>query len=167
MHAPAVQRQEFLIGLNISWLRQAEALLNRISDGVYTASPSGPAPHRAGGHIRHILEFYECLLGGLAGGRVDYDARRRDLLVETSRPAAQARIRSLIHRLETEPALRIDSLVSVRIEDSPFQCFRRITDDIFREDCFQEIIQRLLRKGTLCVMSEGLAPGLDVLFFRQ
>lgn len=118
MHASVVQRKESLIAVNIAWLRQAEALLTQISNAVYTASPSGLAPHKAGGHFRHILEFYECFLAGLARGRIDYDARKRDLSVETSREAAQARIRLLIHRLETEPALRIDSLVSVRIEDS-------------------------------------------------
>jgi hypothetical protein len=117
MHAPVIQRQEHLIAVNIAWLRQAEALLDRIGDAVYTSSPRGLAPHKAGGHLRHILEFYECFLAGLAGGRIDYDARKRDLSVETSRTAAQQRIRWFIHGLESEPALRIDSVVSVRIED--------------------------------------------------
>ena len=118
MHASVAQRQEYLITVNIAWLCQAEALLTRIDDDVYTASPSGLASHKAGAHLRHILEFYECFLAGLARGRIDYDARKRDLSVETSRQTAQARIRVLIHRLQTESALRIDSLVSVRIEDS-------------------------------------------------
>src|SRR5215472_2833696 len=118
MHASVAQRQEYLITVNIAWLCQAEALLTRINDDVYAASPSGLAPHRAGAHLRHILEFYECFLAGLAKGRIDYDARKRDVSVETSRAAAQARIHSLIHRLSSEPALRVDSLVSVHIEDS-------------------------------------------------
>ena len=118
MDASVAQRQEFLLTVNIAWLRQAEALLTRINDGVYTASPSGLAPHKAGTHLRHILEFYECFLAGLARGRIDYDARKRDLSVETSRTAAQKRIRSLIHRLKTEAALRSDSSIRVRVEDS-------------------------------------------------
>jgi len=118
MHAPVVEHQEYLIAVNIGWLRQAGALLDRISDAVYTASPSGLAPHKAGGHLRHILEFYECFLAGLASGRIDYDNRRRDLSVETNRQTAQARIRSLLCRLETEPTLRSDSSVRVRMEDS-------------------------------------------------
>ena len=118
MQAPVVQSQEHLIEVNIAWLRQAEALLDRMDDAIYTASPRGLAPHKAGGHLRHILEFYECFLAGLDGGRIDYDERKRNLSVETCRVAAQERIRWLIHQLETEPALRIDSLVSVRLEDS-------------------------------------------------
>ena len=121
MHGSVVQRQEFLIGLNITWLRQAEALLDRISDAVYTASPSDLAPHKAGSHLRHILEFYECFLAGLARARIDYDARKRDLSVQTSRAAAQKRIRSLLRRLETEPALRSDSLVFPAFDFSEYR----------------------------------------------
>jgi uncharacterized damage-inducible protein DinB len=118
MHAAAADRQEYLIAVNVAWLRQARGLLDRISDAHYTASPIGLAPHKAGGHLRHILEFYECFLAGLAKGRIDYDARKRDLSLETSRQAAQARIRILIRRLESERALRVDSLVCVRMEGS-------------------------------------------------
>jgi hypothetical protein len=38
--------------------------------------------------------------------------------VETGRQAAKERIRSIIRRLEDEPALRTDSIVWVRMEDS-------------------------------------------------
>jgi hypothetical protein len=118
MYAPAVRRQEFLIDLNIGWLHQAEALLDRISDAVYTATPGGLAPHKAAGHLRHILEFYECFLAGLADSHIDYDARKRDLSLETSRHAAQLRIRTIIQALKTEPALRTDCVVWVRVEDA-------------------------------------------------
>jgi uncharacterized damage-inducible protein DinB len=118
MHGPLIQRQEYLISANIGWLRQAEILLSRISDAAYTATPSGLAPHKAGGHLRHILEFYECFLAGLPASHIDYDARQRDLSLERSRQAAQERIHRLIRCLETESALRTDSVVWVRIEDS-------------------------------------------------
>ncbi len=118
MQAPVVQRQEYLITANIGWLRQAEALLDRISDAVYTAMPAGLGPQKAAGHLRHILEFYECFLAGLADSHIDYDARKRDLSVETSRHAAQLRIRALIHALRNEPALRTDCVVWIRVEDA-------------------------------------------------
>jgi hypothetical protein len=111
-------RLQLLITTNIEWLGQAEALLDRISDQAYVAVPSGLAPHRAGGHLRHIVEFYECFLVGLPEGSVDYDARKRDPLVESCRRAARERIRRVIGRLETEPRLRADSNVRVSMEDS-------------------------------------------------
>lgn len=118
MHSPVRERQEHLIGANIGWLRQADALLDRIGDAVYTATPAGLAPHKAGSHLRHILEFYESFLAGLPASNVDYDVRKRDTSLERSRPAARERIRSLIRAFESELALRTDAVILVRIEDS-------------------------------------------------
>ncbi len=106
-----------LIQTNTRWLRQALALLDQVSDHAYAEPPEGFAPHRAGGHLRHILEFYQCFLDGVATMHVDYDARRRDRAVEVSRAAAAATIRGLIRRLETSPELRGDAAILVREED--------------------------------------------------
>jgi hypothetical protein len=38
-----------------------------------------------GAHFRHVFDHYQVLLGGLAGGRIDYDARRRDPRLERER----------------------------------------------------------------------------------
>lgn len=118
MHGHIHKRQELLIEANIGWLLQAGALLDGISDATYLAIPLGLAPHKAGSHLRHILEFYECFLSGLASSHIDYDSRKRDLSVEANRQAAQERICSIIRRFEDEPALRTDSIVWVRMEDS-------------------------------------------------
>jgi len=112
----ATQTQS-LIQTNIRWLRQALALLDRVPDHAYAAPPPGFEPHRAGGHLRHILEFYQCFLEGSATLHIDYDARRRDRAIETNRAAAAAAIRSLIRMLETSPDLSIDATVWVREED--------------------------------------------------
>lgn len=88
-----------LIQMNRCWLHQALQVLEGIDDSTYAASPAGVEPHRAGGHLRHILEFYECFFDGLRHGVIDYDARRRDPRVETSRAVARARIHQLLAQL--------------------------------------------------------------------
>ena len=98
-----------LIQMNLEWLRQASDLLNRLSSSAYG---------EVSGHIRHILEFYECFLDGLPAGRIDYDARKRDQSMERSAVAADARIQSLSDRLKSAPELRGDALVWVRLEES-------------------------------------------------
>jgi hypothetical protein len=113
-----LERQSWLIHINIQWLRQAATLVESLSDTEYLAAPQTFAPQAVGGHLRHVLEFWECFLTGLGSAHIDYDARRRDLAVERSRPAAFERIESIIARLETEPALRGDSVIWVRVEDS-------------------------------------------------
>src|SRR5215467_1362582 len=96
-------RQSVLIELNIRWLRQGLTLLGRLDDATYSSSPRGFAPQRAGGHMRHILEFYQCFLHGLEGAHIDYDARRRDLTLETSCSAAATAIRGIIAQLKSAP----------------------------------------------------------------
>ncbi len=111
------ERQSALIEMNVAWLEQALDLLDRLDDETYTASPRELAPHRAGSHLRHIVEFYECFLNGLAAAHVDYDARQRDQFVEQSRGAAAVKIRRIIERLRAEEVLRKDAILWVRMED--------------------------------------------------
>jgi hypothetical protein len=111
------QRQEALLDINVMWLRQAIELVQGISLEQFTLAPAGWDPHRVSGHLRHILEFYECFLDGLDWSQIDYDARRRDESLERSRAAACTRMRNLIQRLETIPQLRGDAVVWVRMED--------------------------------------------------
>ena len=106
-----------LILTNVRWLKQALTLLDRVGDQAYADPPAGFAPHRAGGHLRHILEFYQCFLDGMATLHIDYDLRRRDRAVEVSRAAAAATIRSIVSRLESSADLHCDATVWVREED--------------------------------------------------
>src|SRR3954470_3332764 len=111
-------RQAVLIEMNVRWLRQALRLLERLSDNAYSTTPRGVAPHRAGAHLRHVLEFYQCFLEAISLSHIDYDARRRDEAVERSRHAAAASVRSIIRSLETCPDLRGERIIWVRMEDA-------------------------------------------------
>jgi hypothetical protein len=111
-------RQSFLVQGNVHWLRQALRLLGRLDDAAYSTTPAGFAPHRAGAHLRHIVEFYQCFLEGLQSSHIDYDARRRDEAIESSRGAASAAIRTIIRTLETSVELRGERIIWVRMEDA-------------------------------------------------
>src|SRR5262245_24831103 len=95
---------------NITWLQQALRLLETLDDRTYKGSK-----YRVSCHLRHIIEFYECFLDGLAAQHVDYDSRRRDRALESSRTVASARILSLIERLEP---LHSDAPLSVQAESA-------------------------------------------------
>jgi hypothetical protein len=117
-------RQSILIEINVRWLRQALRLLERLDDEAYSTTPSGFAPHRAGAHLRHILEFYQSFLEGLEWSHIDYDARRRDEAIERSRDAASAAMRSIIRSLETSQELRGERIIWVRMEDAEANAVR-------------------------------------------
>ena len=107
-----------LIELNLAWLRQVFALVERLDDRVFATTPKGLAPHRVGSHLRHVLEFYECFLDGLESGRVDYDSRKRNEAIERSRYSALASIRSLICRLQAISRLSTVAVFVVRMENA-------------------------------------------------
>ena len=111
-------RQSTLVQTNVRWLRQALRLLEGLDDTVYSTTPRGFAPHRAGAHLRHVLDFYQCFLNGVGSSHIDYDSRRRDEAVEYSRDAASAAIWSIIRSLETSHELRGERIIWVKMEDA-------------------------------------------------
>ena len=62
-------------------------------------------PYTTQKHVRHVLEFYLCLLHAQDSGIVNYDARQRDLELQTEVKRAIDTIDHLIHRID---ASRVD-----------------------------------------------------------
>jgi hypothetical protein len=132
-------RLSVLIATNVRWLRQALRLLDRLDDKVYSNTAPGFTPHRAGAHLRHVLEFYQCFLDGMDSSHIDYDTRRRDESVERSRHMAAIGIKSVIHALETRAEVRQERIVWVRMEDSRDSGVR----DTFMESSISRELQAL------------------------
>lgn len=68
------------------------------SGGETTARTNGDT---VGGHFRHCLEFVNCFLAGADTGKIDYNLRDRDRLVETDRSRAANEFRRAIENLKT------------------------------------------------------------------
>ena len=86
-----------LIHSAVEILRQGEALLQVLDDECYTRKLPEVFNSAIGGHYRHCLDHFQCLLDGVAQGEVDYDARQRDPRIEHNRRFA----------LETTSRLRL------------------------------------------------------------
>lgn len=100
------------------WLHSALDLLDRIDDRCFLTAPLALGGCRVSSQLRHVIEFYECFLDGLAFAHIDYEARKRDMTLETSRQAAAKRIRKLIARLAAEIETSRDSVLFTRVEDA-------------------------------------------------
>lgn len=100
-----------LIAANRLLLLQGLELLDRLDDDLY-ATPPGEGVSPVGSHVRHCLDVYVCFLDGLGGGRIDYDARERDTLIEQDRRYALRLIESIIDRLGDLPG---------EVEDEPLE----------------------------------------------
>jgi len=53
-----------------------------------------------GGHVRHSLEFFICLVGQYENGTVNYDLRQRDVALETNPDAAMVAIGEIRKKLK-------------------------------------------------------------------
>lgn len=85
---------------SIRLLEQGADLVEQLDDALFVATGPGFESGSPGAQLRHCLDSYRCFLGGLESGFVDYDARERDVRVETERPVAVARIRATCAALE-------------------------------------------------------------------
>ncbi len=77
---------------------QIEALLRQFSPAEYQLPLASLNQGTLGQHLRHILEFYDCLLKGLEQGVVDYEARVRNLQLEQDPAYALA----YLHQMEQQ-----------------------------------------------------------------
>jgi hypothetical protein len=64
-------------------LKNIKLLISQLSDNEYSSSINCLSGSSIGQHIRHILEFYICLLDGIPIGIINYDNRKRDINLET------------------------------------------------------------------------------------
>jgi uncharacterized damage-inducible protein DinB len=161
------ERQGRLVLTNVEWLRQAESLLGQLTDGEYTARPKRAGGQNVGGHLRHIVEFYECFLNGLPSARIDYDSRKRDLTLETCRREALRRIDMLISRLEGDSLERADLIIRVRMEDAAEPCIAEpyLISSVARELQFlssHTIHHFALIAAVLRVLGVAVAPSFGV-----
>ena len=59
-------------------LRKSKSLLNRITDNQLSDHSVPPYFSCIGSHVRHILDFYDCILDGIASKKIDLTNRKRD-----------------------------------------------------------------------------------------
>jgi hypothetical protein len=68
----------------IEVINQLRDLLNRLNPNEYTKNLAVLNESSIGQHVRHTIEFFQCLIKGSVTGIVDYDGRERNLLIETN-----------------------------------------------------------------------------------
>jgi len=81
-----------LISANIEAIDQALDVLSSLSPIAYKERVDGRS--QPGAHIRHVLDHYMALRVGFETGLLDYDARRRESLIETDKAAAETELQA-------------------------------------------------------------------------
>lgn len=97
--------------INLQKLEELRALLRILPTDFYTMPQDMLNGSTVGQHIRHILEFYSCLLGGVKLGCVCYDKRARNLNIEQV-PAYAIEtieeIENVLQRLDSDHSLTLE-----------------------------------------------------------
>ena len=108
----------------IGLLRQGRELLELVSDDAYCRRLAGASNESIGGHYRHCLDHFHCLIRGLETGLIDYDNRGRDAKIESDRRAAlkaSDELRDVLMALPVDKVqgpIRVSSKVHYERDDS-------------------------------------------------
>jgi hypothetical protein len=78
---------------------QLTASLNQLTDQQYSQPCTLLSGATVGQHLRHIIELFQCLEEGYDSGIVNYEHRKRDNLIETSKSTAVALLEEIYSRL--------------------------------------------------------------------
>jgi hypothetical protein len=66
-------------------LLQLANTLSKVTDTEYTHKSTLLNGSTIGGHTRHVIEIFQCLIDGYKTGTINYELRKRDLLIETNK----------------------------------------------------------------------------------
>lgn len=69
-------------------LNQLEDSIVRLTDEQYSQRVDTLSGASIGQHVRHVVEMFVCLMQGYNTGIVNYEKRKRDITIETSRQKA-------------------------------------------------------------------------------
>tara|TARA_R110000796_G_scaffold183498_2_gene300019 strand:- start:97992 stop:98498 length:507 start_codon:yes stop_codon:yes gene_type:complete len=65
-------------------LNQLNDLIHKLSDEQFSKPITALKGSSIGSHVRHVIEFFDCLCDALETGELNYDLRKRDLDMEKS-----------------------------------------------------------------------------------
>lgn len=100
----AILEKSCLFSDNRILVQQGIEILHGISPADFTTVDARCLGGSIGGHVRHCIEFYRCFLQGLTTGRLDYDARAREVRLETDLVAAREALLEIVSGLDETAA---------------------------------------------------------------
>lgn len=110
----APNTQDTLIHALIDVLHQGQTLLQALTDSQFTETLAEAGHASIGAHYRHSLDHFKTLLDGADTGVLDYDARARDVRLETDRQFAIETTKAYCEAFASLDRVALDTRVSVR-----------------------------------------------------
>jgi uncharacterized damage-inducible protein DinB len=146
-------------------LNELSLLLENLTQEEFTRPCEFLSGATIGQHIRHILELYDCLLRDSSEGKVCYDSRKRNILLETKISFALKKIDKILEELkilEDKPMVLEGSYSSKNeINLVKTSLFRELAYNLEHSIHHQALIKvgmRELGKLNLICVNFGVAP---------
>ncbi|NCP90790.1 MAG: DinB family protein [Flavobacteriales bacterium] len=95
-------------------LQRGVKLLNSISEAQYNNQSVAPYYSSIGGHIRHILDIFDCIFEGIPTKKIDLAARKRNELVEQYTVHGLLYFESILKKLDALKNSDFNELYQVR-----------------------------------------------------
>ena len=94
-------------------LNKAIALIDAVDAKTYRDDSVGPYYSSIGSHIRHTLDFFDCIINGLDTNDIDLTARKRNEILSRNKEAARDHIYEIQKTLVSYMDVNTDYLVHV------------------------------------------------------
>ncbi len=94
-------------------LNRGVRLLNSISDTQYSDTTVQPYHSSIGGHMRHILDVFDCIFSGLEHKHIDLTARKRNQLAEEKTAFGLAYFADTMEKLNSLKTIDLNEKVEV------------------------------------------------------
>ncbi|WP_303318949.1 hypothetical protein Q4Q34_00100 [Flavivirga abyssicola] len=91
---------DIIIKSTLNTLQKSQYLLDKLDDAILSNASVSPYNSSIGSHLRHILDFYDCIIN-IKEDCVDLTARKRDNKIETCCDSAKDYLESLMDSLST------------------------------------------------------------------
>lgn len=104
---------------NIYFIEQGRDLVRRLDDDRFCCSLNGQSG--IGAHLRHVIDCFRCFQRGLDAGRIDYDSRQRDSMVEKDRNVADGAMAEIIDGLQRLTRHDAERQVKVKVDTAAWE----------------------------------------------
>ena len=94
-------------------LHRGISLLENLTDEEYSNTSIAPYYSSIGGHIRHILDVFDCIFDGLEDKKVDLVARKRNPLAENHTEVGIAYFKTILQKIKSLENADMNQLVEV------------------------------------------------------
>ncbi|RED46092.1 hypothetical protein [Seonamhaeicola aphaedonensis] len=104
---------DIIIESTLKTLKKSRSLLEKISDKELCNTSISPYHSSIGSHVRHILDFYDCIFNKNSDNLIDLTARSRNRAVETKCCTALSYLSFIEEKLKTAEFNMSDTVIVI------------------------------------------------------